>query len=297
MIRALSVIGHGINILPHFLKHYSEYVDEIHLVVYESDIQKNLHDEVSKIIIDYPKSKIVKKIYDRVFDFEKVTMLYNYVKSTHPFDWWVIADIDEFHLYPLWQYPNDKTSYERMKMMINDLDSNGWEIVRGGFIDRIGPDGEFSELKNDVNIFKQYPNMGFFRYPMSKACPNKICLVKGHIEITFGQHYAKIDGHTTWRWQGWNHPLIAPIQTYSVQVHHFKWDATSIERIKSVANNKQSYSYSDEYQLMYDRLRKSRFKIDLNNKEFMFENESDIGVGHFLNYKEWNKLIKKIISI
>lgn len=295
MIRALTVVGHGINILPHFLKHYSKYVDEIQIVVYESDINKNLHDEVLNVIVDYPKAKIVKKIYGRVYDFEKVTMLYNYIKNSHPHDWWVVADIDEFHLYPLWQYSNQETPYDKMKSLVDDCDKNGWVIVRGGFIDRIGPNGEFSELKPDIDIFKQYPNMGFFRYPMSKACPNKICIVKGNIEITFGQHYAKIDGHTTWRWQGWNHPLIAPIQPYSVQVHHFKWDSTSIERIKSVADNKQTYSYSDEYQLMYERLRKSKFKIDLNNPEFMFEKQEY--APHYLDYKQWDKLIKKIISI
>ena len=33
---------------------------------------------------------------------------------------------------------------------------------------------------------------------------------KGYVELTSGQHYAKIDGYTTWKWQGWNHPLINP---------------------------------------------------------------------------------------
>ena len=75
MIRLLSVIGHGTNILPHFLTHYDKYVDEIQLIVYESDIHKNLYQEVSDIITNYPKTKIVKKIYDRVFDWEKVTSL------------------------------------------------------------------------------------------------------------------------------------------------------------------------------------------------------------------------------
>lgn len=283
MIRALSVVGHGTNILPHFLTHYSEYVDEIQLVVYESDLHKNLFEDVSKIVSNFPKAKIVKKIYDRVFDWEKVTSLYNFIKNSQANDWWVIADVDEFHLYP-----NDD-----LKQLVNDCDENGWDIVRGGFIDRIGPNGEFSELKNNENIFKQFPNMGFFRYPMSKACPNKICVVKGYVEITFGQHYAKIDGHTTWKWQGWNHPLINP--NSFVQVHHFKWDFTSIERIKAVADVKQTYSYSNEYKIMYDRLRKSKFKIDLNNSEFMFE-KSD-GQSEFRRYRQWNKLIKKIISI
>lgn len=283
MIRVLSVIGHGTNILPHFLNHYGKYVDEIQLVVYESDIHPNLFQEVSNIILDFPKVKIVKKIYDRVFDWEKVTSLYNFIKSGHTNDWWVISDVDEFHLYP-----NDD-----LKQLINDCDENGWDIVRGGFIDRIGPNGEFSELKNDENIFKQFPNMGFFRYPMSKACPNKICVVKGNVEITFGQHYAKIDTHTTWKWQGWNHPLINP--NSFVQVHHFKWDSTSGQRVRDVANTNSTYSFSEEYRKMYRALAKTRFKINLKNPEFMFELSN--GESKFNEYKQWNKLINKIISI
>lgn len=283
MIRALSVIGHGTNLIPHFVEHYSKYVDEIQLIVYQSVVHPTLISDVKEMVKDYKNVKIVKTIEDRAFDWEKVTALYNMVKSKKPNDWWVIADIDEFHLYP----------DDSLKNLIKTCEEYGWDLVRGGFIDRIGPDGVFSELKDDVNIFKQFPNMGFFRYPMSKACPNKVCVMKGYVEITAGQHYAKINGQTTWRWQGWNHPLIHPHRF--VQVHHFKWDETSIERIKSVASVSKEYAYSDEYRTMYKELSKTKFKIDLNDPEFMFE-ASD-GYAEYKRYRQWDKLIKKIISI
>jgi hypothetical protein len=262
MIRLLTVIGHGTTLLPHFIKHYQQYVDEINIAVYETDMFPTLANEVSQIIGNQDNVKILKVIKDRVFD-------------------WVIADIDELHLYP-----NDNLNY-----LVDNCEKYGYQLVRGGFIDRIGEGGEFTEIVPEVSLFDQFPNAGFFRYPMSKACPNKVCVMKGHIEITSGQHYAKILGQTTWRWQGWNHPLINPHSF--VQVHHFKWDSTSIERIQAVANLKQEYAYSDEYKLMYDQLRKSRFKIDLNNPEFMFEK----GENKFRSYKQWDKLIKTIISI
>lgn len=283
MIRLVSVIGHGKELIPHFIKHYSSYVDEIQFVIYETDLYNNLTNEVSELIKGNDNVKIVKTIKDRIFDWEKVTQLYNFIKSKSPNDWWVIADIDEFHLYP-----NDD-----LKKLIQNCNEYGWDIIRGGFIDRIGRGGEFPELVEDVSIWEQFPNAGFFRYPMSQACPNKICVVKGYIEITSGQHYAKIDGQTTWKWQGWNHPLINPHSF--VQVHHFKWDKTSINRIKSVAEIKKDYSYSDEYNKMFLSLYKSKFKIDLDKSEFMFE----LGLisPNFDKYKKWNKLIKKIISI
>ncbi len=283
MVRLVTVVGHGVNLLPHFIKHYQQYVDEINIVAYESEKYPSLGNEVKDIIEGYSKVNLVKVHKDRNFDWERVTQLYNYIKNRHPDDWWVVADIDEFHLYP-----NDN-----LKSLIATCDEFGWEMVRGGFIDRIGEDGEFVELQPNQEIWEQYPHAGFFRYPMSKANPNKICVMKGNIELTAGQHYAKIDGQTTWKWQGWNHPLINPHAT--VQVHHFKWDKTSIDRIKEVAELKQSYAYSDEYKLMYEELRRTKFKIDLEKENYMFE--LFLRVPQYNVYLNWNKLIKKIKSI
>jgi hypothetical protein len=285
MVRLLTVIGHGTDLIEHHIKHYENYVDEIQYIVYETDLYPTLSKDVSEIIKEHNKVKIIKTFKERIFDWEKVTQLYNFVKSKKPNDWWVIADIDEFHLYP----------DDSLRALIYDCDRNGWDLVRGGFIDRIGENGDFPKLKSDENIFSQFNVMCFFRYPLSNACPNKVCVVKGYVEITSGQHYAKIDGQTTWKWQGWGHPLIAPINTHSVQVHHFKWDETAIERIKSVADIKQEYAYSKEYRLLYDELKKTKFKIDMTKSDFMCEFGD--GYPEYKKYSKWNNLIKKITSI
>lgn len=282
MIRLVTVIGHGSNLIPHFINHYETKVDEINFVIYVSDVNSNLEEEVYQRVNNHPKVKIVSVVKDRVFDWNRVTELYNQTKMSYPNDWWVVADIDEFHVY-----------LNPIKFIVDDCEKNGYELVRGGFIDRIGPDGEFAELEDDKYIWEQFPNAGFFRYPMSSACPNKVCIMKGHIEITSGQHYAKIGGQTTWKWQGWNHPLISDY--HSVQVHHFKWDKTSINRIKSVASIKQVYAFSEEYDKMYKALSKTKFKIDLKNKDYMFE--SNQVRPKYDEYRNWNKLYKKIISI
>jgi len=283
MIRLVTVIGHGVDLLPHFIKHYQQYVDEIHIGVYETELHPLLGNQVKEIVENYNNVKIVKILNDRVFDWNKVTQLYNFIKNSHQHDWWVVADIDEFHLYP-----NDD-----LRKMVTNCNEYGWDIVRGGFIDRVGIDGTFPFIVEDKNIFEQFPAMGFFRYPMSKANPNKVCVMKGYVELTSGQHYVKLDGHTTWKWQGWNHPLINPHSF--VQVHHFKWDESCIERIKQVVSVNQDYAYSNEYKIMFDSLRKTRFKIDVTNNDFMFENSD--GYPEFKRYKQWNKLINKIISI
>lgn len=282
-LRLVTVTGSRTNTLWHMLRHYAHLVDEIYVAVYEWK-GSSTFDEVEAIVNKFSNARIVSRNLDEKYNWERVTQLYNEVKMMHPNDWWIISDDDEFHVYskPLWQ-------------IVNDCETQGWDVVRGGFIDRIGVDGTFPELTDEKDIFEQFPDAGFFRYPLSKACPNKICLVKGHIEVTPGQHYAKIDGHTTWKWQGWNHPLIAPVDEYNVQVHHFKWDSTCGERIRAVANTNMAYAYSEEYRKMYRELAKCRFKIDTADSRFMIER----GVIHpkHEQYKQWSKLWKIIQAI
>ena len=238
--RLVTVTGSRTNTLKHFLKYYENLVDEIYIVVYEWKGYSTFN-EVKKITKQFPNVKIIDRVVADKYNWETVTKLYNRIKLLHPNDWWIVADDDEFHIYS-----------KPLNQIILDCERNGWQMVRGGFVDRIGLDGEFSELKDNTDIFEQFPIAGFFRYPMSGACPNKVCIMKGHIELTSGQHYAKINEQTTWRWQGWNHPLIATVDEYNVQVHHFKWDSTCVDRIKAVADIKTDYSYSTEYQQVYD---------------------------------------------
>jgi hypothetical protein len=277
--RLVTVTGSRTNTLTHMLSHYTDIVDEIYVVVYEWE-NFSTYDSVKEIVSKFPNAEIVRRETKEKFNWEYVTQLYNETKLMHPNDWWIVADDDELHVYSI---PLDE--------IIADCEANGWELVRGGFIDRIGIDGTFPEIKDNVDIFKQFPLAGFFRYPLSGACPNKVCIMKGYIEITPGQHYAKIDGQTTWRWQGWNHPLIAPYHYYNTQVHHFKWDSTCVERIKEVADIRKDYSFSDEYLKMYQAIRRNNFQIDVTNPEFMIENDG------FKDYGQWDKLLRKIISI
>jgi hypothetical protein len=46
---------------------------------------------------------------------------------------------------------------------------------------------------------------------------------------------------------------------------------------------------------MYEELKKSDFLINLDNPEYMIE--SDGYIGKYEKYTQWNKLIRKIISI
>jgi hypothetical protein len=263
------------------LNHYSNLVDEMCVVVYEWE-GVSTYDSVAEIVSNFSNAKIVNRFVGEKYNWETVTKLYNETKSTYPNEWWVVSDDDEFHIYS-----------QDLNKIISDCEWNGWQMVRGGFIDRIGLDGGFPTIIPNENIFNQFPIAGFFRHPMSGANPNKVCIMKGNIELLPGQHYAQLDGYSNWRWQGWSHPLIAPINKYNVQVHHFKWDSTVVDRIKDVATIRSKTSYSDEYLKMYRALRSIGFQFDLTDERYGFENIGDSYGG----YSQWKELLNKIISI
>ena len=88
-----------------------------------------------------------------------------------------------------------------------------------------------------------------------------------------------------------------PIEEVFTQVHHFKWDSTCIERIKKVADNKKAYSYSDEYRVMYEAIKKNNFKIDTNNLKFLVEELKELSYINYNDYPHWNTLRDKIVTI
>jgi len=164
--RLVTVTGSRTNTLWHMLNHYKDIVDEMCIVVYEWD-GLSTYSAVQKIALQFPNAKIIRRETKEKFNWEYVTKLYNDAKRLYPNDWWIVSDDDEFHIYS-----------KELDTLIKECEENGWDLIRGGFIDRLGDDGTFPIIKADEDIFKQFPLAGFFRYPMSDACPNKVCVMK-----------------------------------------------------------------------------------------------------------------------
>jgi hypothetical protein len=277
-LNLVTVVGHNITMLPHMINHYKDMVDEIYVVVYKQHNNDGIEEQVRELginpylVVTEPK-----------FNWEKVTELYNQVKQTKPDEWWIVSDDDEFHVYP-----------KPIREMIEECEENGWDFITGGFLDRIGPDGTFPVITNESNIWEEFTNCGFFRNPMSGACPNKVCVMKGSVDVTGGQHYVSVGDSDTWRERGWNHPKRYPPKKGFVQVHHFKWDSSVLKRLQDVANTKTDYSYWKEYKKMYRNIQLNNFRIDINNKNYyivpMSKNTYD-------EYPYWKIITQKIIEI
>ena len=280
-INLVTVVGHNITMLPHMINHYKNIVNEIYVVVYRQHSDDYILEDIQKLgITPY------KVVTEPKFNWNRVTELYNEVKQTKPNEWWIVSDDDEFHIYP-----------KPIQEMISECEENGWEFITGGFIDRIGENGNFPTINNKSNIWQEFPLAGFFRHPMSGACPNKVCIMKGSVNVTSGQHYVDFgDGKNSWGKENIKHPKRYPIGRGEgfVQVHHFKWDSTVLERLKEVSETKEDYSYWKEYLKMYKSIEIFDWKIDICNPEFMIEKME--GNKHW-DYSKWNNLTKKIVEI
>ena len=279
MLNLITVVGENTHILPHMLKHYEDKIDKAYVCVYQQSKDDGILEEIEELGIE-PFMVFTEPKYN----WERVTEIYNTVKQTKPNDWWLVSDDDELQVYP-----------EPIEDIVDSCEKNGYDFVTGGFLDRIGIDGTFPKVTRETDLHKAFPLAGFFRHPMSGACPNKVTLMKGYQNVTSGQHYASFnDGSNSW---GTKHPKRMPIQEVFTQVHHFKWDSTCIERIKKVADNKKEYSYSDEYKIMYDSIKDYDWKIDVNNLKYLVEDMKEFSYIEYMDYPHWDILRDKIIKI
>jgi hypothetical protein len=275
----VTVCGHNTTMLRHMLNHYKDIVDEIFVVVYLSSDKDRVLSEVTEITKEL-NIDIHKTTVEEPFNWERVTELYNETKMLRPYDWWIVADDDEFHLYP-----------KPVKNILEECEEYGYHFVTGAFLDRIGEGGRFKNVYDDSDIWNLFSLAGSFRNHVSNACPNKVPLVKGHVEITNGQHYVKIKGEDTYG-DRWKHRRRYPPDRVFIQVHHFKWDLSVVSRLKDVSSIKKDYTYHEEYRRMFDYILDNNMKIDITDERFKIQR-----VGKdFRDYKRWDEIRDEAIA-
>lgn len=290
-LRLVTVVGdfHKDLTLIQMLKHYDPLVDQKVIVHYVAG--KKSPTEVAEESVEFSeylqkngiKNCIIQTVTGAKYDWDKVTEFYNSITCNplnNPDDWWIISDCDEFQIWK-----------DDPRTFIEEAEELGCTFITGGFLDRIGEGGIFSKIEGpDSNLDELFPLVGFFRYPLSNACPNKVVAVKSGQKVCSGQHYAIFsDGTNSW---GSQHPLRYPIEKCFVQVHHFKWDSTVLDRLKETGLS--GCSYSDEYYRMWKAIRATDC-IDVANSEFKIEKYNP-EKGYY-SYKYWNQLRKQIVKI
>lgn len=211
-IRFASVVGGDTSLLDYAIAHYRALgVESFH-------IARQVEDET-----DPGLARSVAVMRDHGLEFSRICVspwhedlnarLIREAMAAAPHDWWVIADLDEFHVY-------DRPLAE----VVGYCEDNGCDYVAGAMLDRVAPGGELRDAapSGGQSLWEQYPLAGLVTFSVLRAMPTKVTLARGTVELDYGQHRA---------WNG--NP--APRDVLYPQVHHFKWTATLRARLEQRA--------------------------------------------------------------
>jgi hypothetical protein len=133
-------------------------------------------------------------------------------------DWVLYADADELQVYP-----------DELHAFAANLEAQGRDFVTGRFVDRIAPDGDLAEIQSDVSIWAQFPCAARVTEQLMHGETRKVCMARasrpigdgGAHTVRFTHRYG--DNLRRTYASAWGAP--------PVEVHHFKWDASLVERL------------------------------------------------------------------
>lgn len=206
----LLPVGRDIRLLRHWLEHYAGFgFDRILISVHvRPEWSPTLVEDVRRAAAAY--GGIVADVHSAVFSNLKERRERLIAAYCQPQDWVFMADMDEFHEYP--SPPRDLVAMcERL----------GFDYVMGRLLDRVGPDGTFPDL-DDRPLWDQFPVGLNLTETLIGGTPAKVVFARASVRIVEGQHQA-VTG------------VGCPEDGLNIVVHHFKWDASVVERTRYMA--------------------------------------------------------------
>jgi hypothetical protein len=123
-------------------------------------------------------------------------------------DWIVWCDSDELQIYPV-----------SLAEIIRDCEAQRVDYLRGVFVDRVAADYSLAAFDAQTPLWDIFPNTVNVTLALARGDPRKIALARARIRVGGGKH-ALIDPRYLNTITGW------------VQIHHFKWDATLLDRLR-----------------------------------------------------------------
>ena len=266
-INIVTTVGLDPILLHHFIKYYKQLgVDNFYIVVW-GDSKKVKYKEIVDVLETH-NLEIYKDLRDvNTGDAKYLNDIYNDIISDKPNEWWIVADLDEFAVFP-----------KPLKEFIQeDLVNN--DFAYGLVLDRVGENGEIDELKYEDDIWERFPNVGLVSHNIRENNNIWCGLLKGKYELGVGQHGLK--------------QINFDINKVKIQVHNFTWKKSDIQKIKYYMKLwKPGTDYPfwiNEYVRVDNYLKKNK-KIDILDDKFLIERCTG---DKFDSYSEWGDLLMR----
>jgi Glycosyl transferase family 2 len=243
-IHLATVVGRSVPVLRHMLHHYrslgvsSFYVNV--LVQDDNDLIIRQVEEITKTV-DWCVTSV------HVGDWQKTQrQIWRQTMDAHPEDWFILADQDEFQVYPC-----------DLRQMIYDCEASGWDYITGCQIDRLDADGGFPSVAA-ASIWQQFPLGGIITPALLGGSPRKVVLARGYVSLVQGQHLA-VSGNR------------CPPQRCFIPVHHFKWVSGIIQEMERRADLLRAAKVSHwiESKRFVDHVRRNGNRFDLSDARLL----------------------------
>jgi hypothetical protein len=268
-IRFVSAIGGDTGLLDAAITHYRGLgVESFHLARHiesfdDPDFQRS-RDVLARHRLSYAA------VHQGPWDEDLNAYLIRAQMRRHPDDWWVVADLDEFHVYD-----------RRLTEVIAACESGGYDYVKGALLDRVAADGGLPAPARDASIWAQFPLAGLVTLRVPGAGSSKVTLARGEVQLHLGQHGA-LAGR------------LLPPEVAFPQVHHFKWTDSVPERL---VRREQAYASGDWHLTYRDTVDESRRmlkhleahdgRIDITAEEFALRPCGS----NYADYEPWPELV------
>jgi hypothetical protein len=183
MIVLCNIYKPDIDLVPHFLEHYSRYGIRRFAIGICDGKSNPMWDYLDRFkdleIIKHPFQ------YGGGFDVPKDTQVSNdlrlaYVGET---EWYLPTDLDEFHYFP------GVKTFQEVQEMATAADT---DYVEGHFTDRITIDGTFPlHIDPNVSIWHQFPKSCYVTKTIMGSGCDKIIMARQPKEIITGHHVCR----------------------------------------------------------------------------------------------------------
>lgn len=274
-IRFVSVVGSDTGLLDAAIAHYRGLgVDSFHIIRHIESFDDPEFQRAQDVLTRHGLAFAA--VHQGPWDEDLNAYLIRAQMRRHPNDWWVIADLDEFHLYD-----------RPLTDIITACEVGGWDYVMGALLDRVAADGTLPALNPATSVWAQYALAGLVTLRVLRAVTSKVTLARGDVHLHLGQH-----GALTGR--------CLPAAEAFAQVHHFKWTDSVLPRL---TQRVQAYSSGDWHltypativgsRRMLKYLEANGGRIDVTAEKLALHRCGS----HYTDYKPWTDLVPALLKL
>ena len=244
-ITVICSVHTNIELLPHFLDHYKKFGVTNFVLGIWNGANNPVWDQIAQY--NDPTIRLCKS-YDEPLSGAPEAAFANRIREElSPNDWYIPADLDEFHVVP---------GYDNVHDLIHDMDLFNTDFLRGTLVDRTTHDGSIPlHITPTPTIWEQFPNQTNITKSLLWACDEKISLARQSVKILEGHHwteYFKWTEHCRDGYSWLNYQFKKSSLT-----HHFKWFGNLLEKeeTKLARYKNLGLGYYTENQRLVDHLK------------------------------------------